>query len=92
VSPVVFIQVARGLSDCEVLEKSIRTGPLQRKLDFPYHPHVTVAQDVPDEALDLAYDGLSGFVARFAVERFGLFERQSDGKWLARTEFALGAP
>jgi 2'-5' RNA ligase len=92
VSPVVFIQVARGLSDCEVLEKSIRTGPLQRKLDFPYHPHVTVAQDVPDEALDLAYDGLSGFVARFAVDRFSLFERQVDGKWLARTEFALGAP
>ncbi len=92
VSPVVFIQVARGLSDCEVLEKTIRTGPLQRKLDFPYHPHVTVAQDVPDEALDLAYDGLSGFVARFAVERFTVFERHADGKWLPRTEFALGAP
>jgi 2'-5' RNA ligase len=92
VSPVVFIQVARGLSDCEVLEKAIRSGPLQRKLDFPYHPHVTVAQDVSDEALDLAYDGLSGFVARFAVERITLFERHPDGKWLPRTEFALREP
>jgi 2'-5' RNA ligase len=91
VSPVVFIQIARGVADCEVLEKAIRTGPLARRLDFPYHPHVTVAQDVPDEALDVAYDGLSGFVARFAVERFALFERQPDGKWLPRTEFELGA-
>jgi 2'-5' RNA ligase len=89
VSPVVFIQVARGLSDCEVLEKTIRSGPLQRELDFPYHPHVTVAQDLPEVALDLAYDGLSGFVARFAVERFTLFERRPGGKWLARQEFAL---
>jgi 2'-5' RNA ligase len=91
VSPVVFIQVARGLSDCELLEKVIRRGPLQRPLDFPYHPHVTVAQDVPGEALDFAYDGLSGFLARFTVERFTLFERHPDGKWLPRSEFALGA-
>ncbi len=88
-SPVVFIQVARGVADCEMLEKAIRTGPLERRLDFPYHPHVTVAQDVPDDALDLAYDGLSGFVARFVVERFSLFERHPDGKWLPRTEFDL---
>jgi len=91
VSPVVFIQVARGLSDCEVLEMSIRSGPLHRRLDFPYHPHVTVAQDVPDVALDLAYDGLSGFVARFAVEQFTLFERHPDGKWLPRQDFPLGS-
>jgi 2'-5' RNA ligase len=92
VSPVVFIQVARGVADCEVLEKVTRSGPLARRLDFPYHPHVTVAQDVPDEALDMAYDGLTGFVARFVVERFTLFERHPDGKWLPRTEFDLGTP
>jgi 2'-5' RNA ligase len=91
VSPVVFIQVARGLSDCEMLEKIIRRGPLQRQLDFPYHPHVTVAQDVPDGALDLAYDGLSGFRARFAVEGLTLFEQHPGGKWLPRSEFSLGA-
>jgi 2'-5' RNA ligase len=89
-SPVVFIQIARGVADCELLEKAIRTGPLDRELDFPYHPHVTVAQDVSDAALDEAYDGLSGFVARFAVERFGLFTRAADGQWTWRTEFELG--
>lgn len=92
VSPVVFIQIARGVADCEVLEKAIRTGPLDRPLDFLYHPHVTVAHDVPDDLLDLAYDGLSAFVARFVVDRFTLFERQPDGKWLARTDFGLGTP
>ena len=69
-SPVVFIQVARGIADCEMLEQAIRSGPLLRELDFTYHPHVTVAQEIPDEQLDEAYDGLSSFVARFPVERF----------------------
>ena len=30
VSPVVFVQVARGISDCELLERAIRSGPASR--------------------------------------------------------------
>jgi 2'-5' RNA ligase len=89
-SPVVFIQIARGVGDCETLEKTIRSGPLDRALQFPYHPHVTVAQDVDDSALDAAYDGLSGFVARFPVGAFALFSRESDGRWQWQCEFFLG--
>jgi 2'-5' RNA ligase len=90
-SPVVFIQIARGVSDCELLEEAIRQGPLERDLDFPYHPHVTVAHGIDDTGLDAAYDGLAGFVARFSVERFGLFSRDADGHWRWRTEFELGS-
>jgi 2'-5' RNA ligase len=89
-SPVVFVQVARGVSDCEELEKLIRGGPLDRPLDFPYHPHVTVAHHVDDAALDDAYEGLSGFVARFPVQSIQLFCREPDGRWRQLTELALG--
>lgn len=91
VSPVVFVQVARGVSNCEVLERAVRSGPLLRDLEFPYHPHVTVAQDVDDPALDRAYDGLADFVARFAVTHFVLFCRDDDWRWQWRTEYPLGA-
>jgi 2'-5' RNA ligase len=89
-SRVVFIQVATGVSDCEVLEQMVRSGPLARELEFPYHPHVTVAQDIDDDRLDEAYDGLAGFVARFSVERFVLFSRDPKGRWNWHTEFPLG--
>lgn len=89
-SPVVFVQVARGVSDCELLEQRVRQGPLRRELTFPYHPHVTVAQGVPDEALDEAYEGLAQFVARFPVESFVLFRRDEQGGWTAAREFPLG--
>ncbi|HET6877087.1 MAG TPA: 2'-5' RNA ligase family protein [Jatrophihabitans sp.] len=91
-SPVVFIQVAMGVAQCERLEQSIRRGPLARELAFPYHPHVTVAQEIDDEGLDEAYEGLSTFVARFPVESFVLFSRDPDGSWTWRTEFPLGGP
>ncbi|WP_375488464.1 2'-5' RNA ligase family protein [uncultured Jatrophihabitans sp.] len=90
VSPVVFVQVSAGVADCELLEREVRTGPLGRELDFPYHPHVTVAQDIADAQLDEAYDGLADFVARFTVEHVVLFSRDERGEWAWRAQFPLG--
>lgn len=89
-SAVVFIQVATGVSDCEVLERRIRCGVLARELEFPYHPHVTVAQDIDGARLDEAYEGLAGFVARFRVDSLVLFSRGPDGRWEWRKQFPLG--
>jgi 2'-5' RNA ligase len=89
-SPVVFVQVARGLAECELLERGVRSGPLLRELEFPYHPHVTVAQEIDDAGLDRVYDGLSGYVARFPVNHFVLFSRDDERRWHWRTEFTLG--
>jgi 2'-5' RNA ligase len=91
VSPVVFVQVARGVANCEVLEAAVRSGPLERELDFPYHPHVTVAQLVAEPELDRVYDGLAAFTARFEIASFQLFCRVDDGHWQTRSEFSLGA-
>jgi 2'-5' RNA ligase len=88
-SQVVFVQVASGIAQCEVLETSIRRGVLARTLDFPFHPHVTVAHDIDETALDAAYDGLSDFVARFHVDRFALYVRGENGAWTAEQDFAL---
>lgn len=90
ISPVVFVQVATGLASCELLERAIRRGPVDRELQFPYHPHVTVAHGVADDDLDRAYDGLAGFAARFPVGGFQLFERTDDGAWDEVREFRLG--
>ena len=52
VSPVVFVQVSRGIGSCEGLERAVRSGPVEWSLDFPYHPHVTIAHHLGEEALD----------------------------------------
>ena len=90
ISPVVFVQVSGGLADCELLEKQVRRGPLKRKLDFYYHPHVTVAHHVPEENLDRAFNELADFECTFDVTEFHLYEHGPDGVWRPVRTFALG--
>ncbi|WP_042383314.1 2'-5' RNA ligase family protein [Streptacidiphilus melanogenes] len=78
VSQVVFVQLEQGVRECRALEASVRSGPLARELAFPYHPHVTVAHDLPDEALDRAFTELRGFEAGFPVEGFSLYRFSTD--------------
>jgi 2'-5' RNA ligase len=89
VSDVVFVVVAAGIAQCEQLEERVRSGPLARETRFPYHPHVTVAHDIPDEGLDRAYEGLADFDARFPVPAFTVFEQETGGVWAQRKEFVL---
>ncbi len=91
VSPVVFVQLARGISGCERLEREIRSGLLARDLEFPYHPHVTVAHDLPDLVLDRAFDELAGYQAGFTVREFCLYEHVA-GVWRVQRSFSLTAP
>jgi 2'-5' RNA ligase len=91
VSPVVFVAVADGIGGCERLQRRVLSGPLDRELLFPYHPHVTVAHHLPDEAMDRAFKELSGYEAGFRVRGFALYEHGDDAVWRPRRQFAFGA-
>ncbi|CCH78794.1 Phosphoesterase HXTX [Nostocoides japonicum T1-X7] len=90
VSPVVFVQMARGIGECEQLQKAIRSGPVRRDLDFAYHPHVTVAHHVDDDALDVAFEKLADYTAAFPVAAVELYLHGEDGVWRTEAQFALG--
>jgi 2'-5' RNA ligase len=90
-SPVVFIAIVEGISSCELLASAARRGPLEQDLAFPYHPHVTVAHDLDDEALDYAYKSLADYSCAFEVRSFQLFVHGADGVWRPARSFALGA-
>jgi 2'-5' RNA ligase len=91
VTDVVFVAVAAGISECELLAAAVSgCRAIQREPRFPYHPHVTVAQDVAPERLDAVFADLAGFEARFNVAGFTLFEHGPDGKWQPRCDYRLG--
>ena len=89
VTQVVYVALAAGFAECERLAADIRSGPLERELAYTYHPHVTVAHDVPDDALDQVYASLATFEARFPVDGFTLYEHGLDGHWYPQRSFAL---
>ena len=90
VSPVVFVTLAEGISQCEQLAHAVRQGPLDVELQYPYHPHVTIAHHLDDPALDRAFDELADFECRFAVDSFSLYVHDQQIGWQPTHEYELG--
>jgi 2'-5' RNA ligase len=93
VSPVVFVNLVQGISQTEQLAHDCRQGPLALDLDFPYHPHVTVAHLLDEARLDRAFDELGDFDCAFTVADFHLYVHDPAHGWRATRGFVLsGAP
>ncbi|HEX3296248.1 MAG TPA: 2'-5' RNA ligase family protein [Nocardioides sp.] len=89
VSPVVFVNLVEGISQTEGLATDCRRGPLALELEFPYHPHVTVAHLPDDVLLDRAFEGLAAFDCAFTVDAFHLYVHDPDLGWKATRDYPL---
>jgi 2'-5' RNA ligase len=89
ISPVVFVNLVEGISPTEQLAKRCRRGPLKVQLDFPYHPHVTVAHIDDEELLDRAFEALMTFDCAFTVTAFHLYVHDPDLGWKATRDYSL---
>ena len=92
VSPVVYVRVATGAESIVLLEGDVRSGPLGRNLRFDYHPHVTVAHDLPEATLTVAQRTLADYEAAFTADAITLYEMGPDGVWVPLRDFDLCAP
>ncbi|RAX19708.1 2'-5' RNA ligase family protein [Actinomyces sp. Z5] len=92
VSPVVFLGVAEGGPAIDALQQDLRAadGPLNRGLRFPFHPHITLAHEVDDAALDRATHAGQDIAATFVVDRIHLQRLAPDGSWASLASPALG--
>lgn len=90
VSPVVFVSLVEGISQCEQLADAVRRGPLAVELHFPFHPHVTVAHHLPDAQLDQAFTELADFECEFDVTDFHLYVHDAARGWQPTRDFPLG--
>lgn len=89
VSPVVFIGVVEGISGCEQLAADVQRGPLAIDRVFPYHPHVTVAHDLPEDRLEKAFTELQHYDASFDVTQMWLYLHDPATGWAPTRAFDL---
>ena len=89
VSPVVFISLAAGISQTEQLAAAVRSGPLDVDVEFPFHPHVTVAHHLTEDQLDRAFADLAAFECSFEVSSFHLYVHDTVEGWRPTRDFAL---
>lgn len=80
-SPVSFASVTQGFSELVSLAEDLRSDLLDIELRFPYHPHVTLAHGLPDEALDQVEAAVADFSASWTVPGFRLDRVDADGHY-----------
>src|SRR5947209_977354 len=56
VTNVIYIEVGAGASQLHYLHDSINRGALEFEEPFVYHPHITVAQEIPPEAAEAVHE------------------------------------
>lgn len=88
VSPVVFARVVSGGEECIALQAAVRSGPLAITLPFEYHPHVTVAQNLPDPVLDRAMQQYADLHVTFPIRSFEHYA-WSDNDWALQGVYEL---
>jgi 2'-5' RNA ligase len=97
-SNVVYLSLSRGEHELHALHENLNSGQLEYDGPFPYHPHITLAQDLTyDEALACAHvarcrwagwDGPRGF----NVEELAFVKSVEPGSWRDLAQIDLGQP
>ena len=76
-APVAYLVVREGGPALGDLEAALRESPLDRRT-HPFHPHVTLAQDLPPDRIEAAARELAGFRAAFPVRELALMREERD--------------
>jgi 2'-5' RNA ligase len=97
VTEVLYLQVAGGGEELRRMHKAMNSGMLGFEEPFPYHPHITLAQEVPHDAVA----GLMELTERrwreyrgprsFRAERAVFVQNTLDNRWIDLAEYQLGA-
>jgi 2'-5' RNA ligase/8-oxo-dGTP pyrophosphatase MutT (NUDIX family) len=89
-SPVAFLVVREGGPALQALEVALQASPLDRRT-HPFHPHVTVTQDLPPAEIEAAARDLAGFRASFPVREVALMRQDRDRVWRPLASVPVGA-
>jgi 8-oxo-dGTP pyrophosphatase MutT (NUDIX family)/2'-5' RNA ligase len=89
-SPVAYLVVREGGPALHDLEVALQASPLDRRT-HPFHPHVTIVQDLPADRVEAAADELAGFHAAFPVREVALMREERDKAWRPLTTATVGA-
>jgi 2'-5' RNA ligase len=99
VTDVIYIEVGAGAAELRRMHEALNAGALKFQDPFPYHPHITLAQELPDDRVaatgELArrrwreYRGPRGF----RVEQAVFVQNTLNDCWIDLAEYSLtGTP
>jgi len=96
VTEVIYLEVGRGAAELRQVHQAMNAGPLEFHEPFPYHPHITLAQELPRDKVaatgEMArrlWDEYTG-PRRFPAERAAFVQNSLDNYWIDLKSYSLG--
>jgi 2'-5' RNA ligase len=95
---VIYLGLERGERELHALHENLNSGQLEYDGPFPYHPHITVAQDLKPEQVEeftrVARERWRNFDGprRFMVECLSFVQNVAPGMWVDVARIPLAQP
>jgi 2'-5' RNA ligase len=86
-SRVIYVSVKSGHEELERMHDALNTGSVAFEEPFPYHPHITLAQDLPIESIGPVLDRARRHWTSwphprsFMVERLTFVQNTFENRW-----------
>ena len=96
VTNVIYIEISAGAADLRRMHAALNAGALEFEEPFPYHPHITLAQEIPHQEVRSIYElaqrrWLEYRGSRvFRAERTVFVRNTLDNCWIDLAEYRLG--
>jgi len=92
---VIYLELESGQSELEALHRKLAVGPLEFDEPYPFHPHVTLAQnfgvETVEERVKLAREEWASYkgAREFLLEKLVFVQNSSDNCWVDLKSFHL---
>ena len=86
-SRVIYVSVKAGHVELERMHEALNAGGLAFEEPFPYHPHITLAQDLAPESIAAVLERARAYWNRwphprsFVVEKLTLVQNTLENRW-----------
>lgn len=91
-NPVLYLDVGGDLDGLRALRDAVFAPPLERKLSWPWVPHVTLADGATEERIASALEAMKDYSAIATVDRVVILEEGPGRIWSPLADAALGPP
>ena len=97
VTNVIYIEIGAGAADLRRMHAAMNTGALEFQEPFPYHPHITLAQEIPPQEVQAIHELARrrwkeyGGGSVFRAERTVFVQNRLDNCWCDLADYSLGA-
>lgn len=96
VTNVIFIEVGTGENDLRRMHDSLNAGALEYEEPYCYHPHITLAQQLPEDLIGEGYELASRRWAEYRHERgfdvgsITFVQNTIGNRWIDLSEIRMG--